>query len=342
MASFHSSYRNNPFQILQKLVNIPNLVNEETREEEYVRILEIVREILFDNEEWKAVTRADVFIKPLLGGITNQLLLIQKLDATSSSQKIVFRLFGGNTVDFINRFMENIAFSNLSKLGCGPIFYGVFMNGRIEGFLNGTNLLPNEMTKAPNNLKIAAAVANLHHLQIPELHYLSSLTLAEIDQMDKSKFLSLLEEKKGSYPSNQWLWKKLRLFFELSSNLHFPNENQQQKYQSLQMDKMFQEFLWFEGRVQSIRYDLISAVTSPSFQSLTSAEQDRIKGRLYALDEVLCHNDLLSGNIMAILPEGMSAGTDTDKTIRLIDFEYAGYNYRGYDISNHFCGKYIN
>ncbi|KAI9597942.1 kinase-like domain-containing protein [Syncephalis fuscata] len=44
---------------------------------------------------------------------------------------------------------------------------------------------------------------------------------------------------------------------------------------------------------------------------------------------VLCHNDLQYGNILRL--------RDAPNSLVLIDFEYAGYNPRGYDIANHFC-----
>uniref|UniRef100_UPI00358FFAB3 choline kinase alpha-like isoform X1 n=2 Tax=Myxine glutinosa TaxID=7769 RepID=UPI00358FFAB3 len=47
---------------------------------------------------------------------------------------------------------------------------------------------------------------------------------------------------------------------------------------------------------------------------------------------VFCHNDLQEGNILLL---------DSDKPlhdrIMIIDFEYSSYNYRGFDIGNHFC-----
>ncbi|XP_074659766.1 choline/ethanolamine kinase-like isoform X2 [Tubulanus polymorphus] len=48
---------------------------------------------------------------------------------------------------------------------------------------------------------------------------------------------------------------------------------------------------------------------------------------------VFCHNDFQEGNIL-YLP-----GTDGNSDFELmpIDFEYCGYNYRGFDIGNHFC-----
>ena len=49
----------------------------------------------------------------------------------------------------------------------------------------------------------------------------------------------------------------------------------------------------------------------------------------FALKPVFCHNDLVSGNVLV----------DTAATpprCQLIDFEYAGYNFRAYDVANHF------
>jgi ethanolamine kinase len=46
---------------------------------------------------------------------------------------------------------------------------------------------------------------------------------------------------------------------------------------------------------------------------------------------VICHNDLLSGNILL---EHASEGTPSPR-LHLIDFEYAAYNPRGFDIGNH-------
>ncbi|XP_061465961.1 choline kinase alpha isoform X3 [Rhineura floridana] len=48
---------------------------------------------------------------------------------------------------------------------------------------------------------------------------------------------------------------------------------------------------------------------------------------------VFCHNDCQEGNILLL--EGRE---DSEKQkLMLIDFEYSSYNYRGFDIGNHFC-----
>uniref|UniRef100_A0A8C5PEW2 ethanolamine kinase n=1 Tax=Leptobrachium leishanense TaxID=445787 RepID=A0A8C5PEW2_9ANUR len=47
---------------------------------------------------------------------------------------------------------------------------------------------------------------------------------------------------------------------------------------------------------------------------------------------VFCHNDVQEGNILLL----SSQSSPTDR-LMLIDFEYSSYNYRGFDIGNHFC-----
>ncbi|KAF7650120.1 hypothetical protein LDENG_00131010 [Lucifuga dentata] len=66
----------------------------------------------------------------------------------------------------------------------------------------------------------------------------------------------------------------------------------------------------------------------PSFETL-SAEMDSLKRHLSQIDSptVLCHNDLLTKNIVYNHTEGM---------VKFIDYEYADYNYQAFDIGNHF------
>ncbi|XP_034500767.1 choline kinase alpha isoform X1 [Ailuropoda melanoleuca] len=48
---------------------------------------------------------------------------------------------------------------------------------------------------------------------------------------------------------------------------------------------------------------------------------------------VFCHNDCQEGNILML--EGRE--NSEKQRLMLIDFEYSSYNYRGFDIGNHFC-----
>ncbi|XP_068131973.1 choline/ethanolamine kinase isoform X2 [Hyperolius riggenbachi] len=48
---------------------------------------------------------------------------------------------------------------------------------------------------------------------------------------------------------------------------------------------------------------------------------------------MFCHNDVQEGNILLL---SARSSHPSDK-LMLIDFEYSSYNYRGFDIGNHFC-----
>ncbi|KAM6937908.1 ethanolamine kinase 1 [Xenentodon cancila] len=66
----------------------------------------------------------------------------------------------------------------------------------------------------------------------------------------------------------------------------------------------------------------------PSWEQLSS-EMESLKRHLSQIDSptVLCHNDLLTKNIIYNQQEGM---------VKFIDYEYADYNYQAFDIGNHF------
>ncbi|TMS05886.1 Choline kinase alpha [Larimichthys crocea] len=64
-------------------------------------------------------------------------------------------------------------------------------------------------------------------------------------------------------------------------------------------------------------------------------EMDMLKSLLDSTHSpvVFCHNDCQEGNILLLKGRQSS---DKQK-LMLIDFEYSSYNYRGFDIGNHFC-----
>ena len=90
------------------------------------------------------------------------------------------------------------------------------------------------------------------------------------------------------------------------------------------------------------------ASTFSSFEVLysrigTEASSEPVKncshfedGKSFAFENVFCHNDALSCNIM--IPFDFFESSE-EKNIVLIDYEYAGYGCRAFDIANHFCGK---
>ncbi|XP_077517922.1 choline/ethanolamine kinase isoform X2 [Amblyomma americanum] len=65
-----------------------------------------------------------------------------------------------------------------------------------------------------------------------------------------------------------------------------------------------------------------------------AAEVSWLKGFLAKTESpiVFCHNDLQEGNILF-----MDGPGPKEENMVFIDYEYCAYNYRGFDIANHFC-----
>ena len=84
--------------------------------------------------------------------------------------------------------------------------------------------------------------------------------------------------------------------------------------------------------LKSYLYDLEASVKGSENLSMKQ------KGILFGFTKPLVHNDLLAGNLL--LTNSEEEGEDT--YITLIDYEYGSYNFRGYDIANHFNGMVFN
>ncbi|XP_021895175.1 probable ethanolamine kinase [Carica papaya] len=94
------------------------------------------------------------------------------------------------------------------------------------------------------------------------------------------------------------LWHDIFKFFEKASTLQFDDIDKQRMYETISFDEVHKA-------VVELR-ELTGLLNSPI---------------------VFSHNDLLSGNLML---------NDEQEKLYLIDFEYGSYNYRGFDIGNHF------
>jgi thiamine kinase-like enzyme len=106
------------------------------------------------------------------------------------------------------------------------------------------------------------------------------------------------------------------------------DHNRVPNYDSSSVDllKLTQEAEWIKSSLENLKISLLSV----NDQEKT----EFIKGKCFAFETVLCHNDVLSGNVLL-----SEAGTNEDPKITLIDYEYSCYNYRAFDIANHFCGQ---
>ena len=94
------------------------------------------------------------------------------------------------------------------------------------------------------------------------------------------------------------LWDRLLSWVELSKKCSFLDPVQRKKFNALNMSQV-------EKEIHALKR-LLDATPSPI---------------------VFSHNDCLPGNIML----------NANGRLELIDMEYGGYNFRGFDIGNHFC-----
>ncbi|XP_069739022.1 choline/ethanolamine kinase-like [Phaenicophaeus curvirostris] len=102
----------------------------------------------------------------------------------------------------------------------------------------------------------------------------------------------------------KWLFGTMEWYLKQISELTFAEEEQRKKFNHLKAYNLPEE-------MKNLR-ELLEATPSPV---------------------VFCHNDVQEGNILLLAGREDSS---SDK-LMLIDFEYSSYNYRGFDIGNHFC-----
>ncbi|OMP09136.1 hypothetical protein COLO4_05782 [Corchorus olitorius] len=94
------------------------------------------------------------------------------------------------------------------------------------------------------------------------------------------------------------LWVDICKFFEKASTLQFEDIDKQKIYETISFKEIHKEITQLK--------ELTGLLNAPV---------------------VFAHNDLLSGNLML---------NDEHDKLYFIDFEYGSYNYRGFDIGNHF------
>ena len=102
------------------------------------------------------------------------------------------------------------------------------------------------------------------------------------------------------------------------------------------ISQVHSDFEWLKDALENEKKSLNDELLCSSKHSNTEQEQYSL-GRLFGYREGLCHNDLLSGNVLLSLPAGEE--DKTEPTVTIIDFEYGAHNYIAYDFANHFNGQ---
>eukprot|EP01018_Ginkgo_biloba_P023805 Gb_22577 [translate_table: standard] len=134
--------------------------------------------------------------------------------------------------------------------------------------------------------------------------FIDACTLAPTD-MSKPKLAAEIAKQLRKFHQTEipgskepQLWPDIFKFLDKASGLKFEDNAQQGKYASISFEEVRDE-----ANALKVITDLLKAPV------------------------VFAHNDLLSGNLML---------SENEEKLYLIDFEYGSYNFRGYDIANHF------
>lgn len=283
--------------------------------------------------QWSPSATSSIEITTISGGITNSLF---KVSNVAAGQTCLIRAFGAKTEVLIDREKDNKLFAILSDSGFGPLLHGTFSNGRVEGYMNARPLLPSEMClRHPLDIVslIARETARMHTLPLgpggpPILwRYLDkwhAMVLEVTFDSTDSKAAGLHALNTGRI-GRELAWLKTVL----------PSEHTQHG-RTLLLDMAAKD-----GKAGVLLRSVLPVdlhtpcVSDPLLQA-------RIDGAACMFQVAFAHNDLLSGNIL-LLEERTGTGEDTDYSrydssrVQIIDYEYGGYNYAGFDVANHFC-----
>ncbi|XP_052758111.1 choline/ethanolamine kinase isoform X2 [Galleria mellonella] len=249
-------------------------------------------------------------------------------------KKVLLRIYGQvhgeRAMDAI--VTESVIFTLLSERRLGPKLHGVFSGGRIEEYIPARPLLSKELSDPAISMKIAEKMAAIHSMDVP-----------------------LSKEP-------NWLWKTMAKWLKtvreerLSSTNHGKNEQEQQVIKKLKSVDYEKEIEWLKK--------FIATIDSP----VVFCHNDMQKGNILLLEDVVqsTGDEDVSVYVQTYDTDSPKSNKENNHTktsfetmtqyedqntsdsiishmsdsgepkLVLIDFEYCAYNYRGFDIANHF------
>ncbi|GMT21653.1 hypothetical protein PFISCL1PPCAC_12950, partial [Pristionchus fissidentatus] len=195
---------------------------------------------------------------------------------------------------------ETTIFTILSERKLGPKLYGNFDGGRLEEYIESRSLTCEEISIPAKSAKIAIELTKIHQLEVPI-----------------SKEPDFLFDK-----LERWL-NQLKVTASGQKCFDLPTQYGEAVPATITCDDIEKELFYFKNKIS----------TSSSYPVC------------------FCHNDLSEGNILkhevrsggeqqpSLKDDGLSDRSTYYSIVYwliLIDFEYASYNYRGFDFANHF------
>ncbi|XP_011182741.2 choline/ethanolamine kinase isoform X2 [Zeugodacus cucurbitae] len=235
----------------------------------------------------------------------DQLPLVTRRQSNSEPNEVLLRIYGevhGEEDDALGGIItESVVFALLSERNFGPKLYGIFPGGRLEQYLNARALLTRELAVPKISEKIAEKMAEIHTLDIP---------------MSKEP---------------EWLWNCMERWLKTSNSI-LTRTDWGDKTPLVDMVRSFdfrKEKAWLQSVINEGNYNVVfchNDMQEGNILYSNSNNSDKTSGASICLDNA---EDVLQTQYTQIR-------NDEEPDLQIIDFEYCAYNYRAFDLANHF------
>ncbi|MCD7454141.1 hypothetical protein HAX54_023623 [Datura stramonium] len=105
-------------------------------------------------------------IIPLTNSFTNHIYKVN-WESKSRNSSVLVRIYGEGRDLFLDSEEEIKTFEWMSNNGYGPKLYGHFPNGRVEQFIHGRTLSPDDLRNSDISAIVAAKIREFHALEKP-------------------------------------------------------------------------------------------------------------------------------------------------------------------------------
>ncbi|KAK9805437.1 hypothetical protein WJX73_006736 [Symbiochloris irregularis] len=310
--------------------------------------------ILSEIPGWELASEQSIEAKQLCGAMTN---IIYKCTLKVTDEPVLVRIFGGDEGLF-SREDEIRIFAAVAHAGLGPQLRASFLNGRVEEFLLDGNLSANQMKTPKVCACVGAAVACFHFTSLPRLPVEKTRNpvpivwprirawgkivhqLCSQAELEKYQLVNVQEEinklerdLKEGHPT--WLGFCHNDLQYGNMLLHTATPL------SLNEDKV-RSAASYEAAIaaESVADDFDDAQSLSGFSVDGGSPRARSPARGSSLEPRAGSSlePALSDEVEAEREDTVFDLKSKNRlSIRLIDYEYAGYNPVAYDMANHWC-----
>ncbi|XP_073822783.1 choline/ethanolamine kinase isoform X2 [Musca autumnalis] len=236
-------------------------------------------------------------------------------------KEVLLRIYGqSHGEDALEQMItESVVFALLSERHFGPRLYGIFPGGRLEQYIPARALLTSELAIPEISMKIAEKMAEIHTLNIP---------------MSKEP---------------DWLWNCMERWQRYLPDILKPNSkwSDQDIVNFMRGVDYDAEVLWLRGVINQHNYPVLfchNDMQEGNILMKTTTNDEAEATEDVALENISMSSEDATTVIGQKKPDLDSSGDSaienangcTVPDLKIIDFEYCAYNYRGFDLANHF------